>query len=148
MQTMIRASVVSLLLMCAMSKSSAIDREKFLDAVKEVETGGRLGAVGRNGERGPWQFTPGVWRQHSRLSFWRAHNYDDSRTVARLHFEWIKTRLEANGVEATPLTIAYAWNCGVAATVTNSVPRSTRDYASRVVNIYEAQTRHGETSND
>lgn len=136
MQTMIRASVMSFLLMCAMSKSSAIDRERFLDAVKEVETGGRLGAVGRNGERGPWQFTPAVWRQHSRESFWKAHNYPMSRHVARCHFDWIATRLSANGVIPTPQLIAAAWNCGVSATVSGRIPKSTQSYASRVTNLY------------
>lgn len=114
----------------------AVDREKFLDAIKEVETGGRLGAVGRNGERGPWQISATVWRQHSRESFWRAHNYAASRAVARQHFDWIEQQMQRAGVMPTPGLMAVAWNAGLSSVIRGRWSQSTDEYATRVANLY------------
>jgi hypothetical protein len=49
-------------------------------------------------------------------------------------YEWIKRGLLRNGLEASPFTIALAWNAGLTAVIERRVPAVSRGYASRVVN--------------
>ena len=63
-----------------------------------------------------------------------ATNRAESDKVAVAHYEWIRRGLLRNGLEASPFTIALAWNAGLTAVIERRVPAVSRGYASRVVN--------------
>jgi len=93
---------------------------------------------GRFGEQGPYQFRREVWNQYTRAPFARARtSFADE--VAIQHYQWIATRLRSHGIAPTSWRVAAAWNGGVESVVSGRVPRATRDYASRVVNLVEEQ---------
>jgi len=112
-----------------------IDREAFLTAIAEVETGGNSRAVGRLGERGQFQFRGSVWRQYTNRSFFEAHNPTMSYYVAVKHFDWLVDGFRRNGRHPTPYLMAAAWNSGLTRTLSGRLPSSTRSYAQRVSNI-------------
>jgi hypothetical protein len=114
---------------------AALDRDVFLSAVAEVETGGNARAVGRRGERGLYQFTRATWQRHSSRPFAEAHNPTVAHSVAVQHFNWLRARLSANGREPTAYRMAVAWNAGLGRAISGAPPRSTRDYARRVSNL-------------
>lgn len=105
----------------------ALDDTRLLAAIAEVETGRNPQAIGPAGERGMHQLTPAVRRQ-----FRNARNY----------LAHIKVRLAAHGIPVTPRTIALAWNGGAGATIRDTVPQRTRDYAERVTNLYTDRNFH------
>jgi soluble lytic murein transglycosylase-like protein len=111
------------------------ERETFLRAVAEVETGGNPRAIGRRGERGMFQFTRTTWRLHTRRAFADAHVPSVSFEVAARHYDWLYDGLVRNGRTPTPYLMAAAWNAGLSRVVNGPLPRSSRDYATRVTNI-------------
>ena len=113
----------------------SIDRDAFLKAIAEVETGGNPRAVGRLGERGLYQFRKETWRQHTRRSFFEAHNPNVSYQVASQHFDWLYDGLVRNGVRPTNYLLAAAWNAGLSRALSGNASKSTRNYARRVANI-------------
>ena len=117
------------------AETTASERETFLRAIAEVETGGNPRAIGRRGERGMFQFTRTTWRLHSKRAFADAHIPSVSFDVAAQHYEWLHNGLIRNGRTPTPYLLAAAWNAGLSRVVNGQLPRSSRDYASRVVNI-------------
>ncbi len=114
---------------------TAGEREAFLRAIAEVETGGNPRAIGSRGERGMFQFTRTTWRLHSRRAFGDAHIPSVSFAVANQHYDWIHDGLIRNGRQPTPYLMAAVWNAGLGRVVSGRVPSSSRDYATRVVNI-------------
>lgn len=120
-----------------LSAAEAVDteRETFLRAVAEVETGGNARAIGRRGERGMFQFTRTTWRLHTRRAFADAHIPSVSFDVAARHYDWLYDGLLRNGRTPTPYLMAAAWNAGLGRVVSGQLPRSSRDYATRVTNI-------------
>jgi len=119
----------------AVTDVNAIERDTFLRAIAEVETGGNARAIGRQGERGMFQFTRTTWRIHSKRAFADAHIPSVSFDVAAQHYDWLHRGLLRNGRQPTPYLMAAAWNAGLGRVVNGQVPRSSRDYATRVVNI-------------
>ncbi len=121
----------------AVSAAEAVDveRETFLRAIAEVETGGNARAIGRRGERGMFQFTRTTWRLHTRRAFADAHIPSVSYDVAARHYGWLHDGLIRNGRTPTPYLMAAAWNAGLGRVVNGQLPRSSRDYATRVTNI-------------
>jgi hypothetical protein len=113
--------------------------QDFLYAIRMVETGDVYNCKpGRLGEQGPYQFRREVWTHYTSAPF------ADARTpfadqVALEHYQWLAYRLKSNGLTPTPWRIAAAWNGGVEAVISGRVPRASRDYASRVVNLIEDQ---------
>jgi hypothetical protein len=113
--------------------------QDFLYAIRMVETGNIYNCKpGRLGEQGPYQFRREVWTHYTHAPF------ADARTpfadqVALEHYRWIANRLQSNGLTPSPWRIAAAWNGGVEAVISGHVPRASRDYASRVVNLIEDQ---------
>lgn len=111
--------------------------EDFLYAIRQVESGDRYdGPAGPGGELGPYQFRRGVWHQYTDAPFSGARTpmADD---IATKHFWSTVRRLRIHGLEATAWNIAAAWNSGIRAVLSGRIPRSTRDYAMRVVNLTE-----------
>jgi hypothetical protein len=107
----------------------------FLYAIRQVESGDRYdGPAGPGGELGAYQFRSEVWRQYTDAPFSSAQTAmaDD---IASRHFWQIVHRLQSHGIEPTTWNIAAAWNGGFRAVIKGRIPRSTRDYAMRVVNL-------------
>ena len=95
---------------------------------------------GSKGELGPYQFRSSTWRMYSSKPFQMATDRDSADQVAIQHYEWIKERLTAAGIDATGYNIALAWNCGLSAVLNGRVPMQTYQYAERVNNL--AQSYH------
>lgn len=121
--------------------TTAPDCDSFLKAVAEVETGGNPRAVGGQGERGLYQFTLATWRAYTTQPFIAAHDPVIAHEVAVKHFVWLQDRMLASGRQPTAHHLAVAWNSGLSRALTGRFPQSTRDYASRVVNLTGAYAR-------
>lgn len=110
----------------------------FLLALATVETGGRDDAVGAHGERGRWQISSVVWRQHTKLPFKRAHYEHDAFSVARKHVRWIQRQVPELNSES-PMVIALVWNAGL--NPKRGYSRKTCDFGRRVANLYHEELR-------
>ena len=110
-------------------------REAFLSAVAEVETGGNARAVGRQGERGLYQFNRVTWGRYTKRPLADAHRPGIAHVIAVKHYNWLCERLQANGRPVTTYRLAMAWNGGVTRGISGKAPRVTHDYARRVNNL-------------
>ncbi|MFT3781823.1 MAG: hypothetical protein QM790_07380 [Nibricoccus sp.] len=129
-------TALTLLIVVTLTASGRAGTSAVLRGIRIVETQDQLHPPrGKLGERGPYQFRRSTWRMHTQSSFDLAENREVSNTVARRHYAWIQTQLEANGVAPSPYNIALAWNAGVNAVIRGSAPAVAHDYASRVLNI-------------
>jgi hypothetical protein len=129
------ASVLSGWVPISAAQDDSLVEADFLRATRQVESGDRYNAPpGRNGELGAYQFRRQVWRRYTRAPFSAARTPLADRIAAR-HYAWIRQRLEAAGFSPTYWNIAAAWNGGVRAVCSGRIPRSTRDYATRVQNL-------------
>lgn len=116
-------------------RAFAADRWDTLQAIHLIENPSNSTRPGPHGELGAYQFRRATWRMHSHKPFHQALNRAESDTVAAAHYDWLAEGLERNGVPATAYNIALAWNAGLSATVSGRAPRTSRDYAQRVVNL-------------
>jgi Transglycosylase SLT domain len=117
------------------AQASVEEREAFLQAVAQVETGGNPRAVGRFGERGLYQFGRDTWRRYTSRSFYDAHSPAVAHEIAVRHFDWLYQRVVDEGRRPTPYIMAVAWNGGLGRALSGRMPKSTRDYAARVTNV-------------
>jgi len=116
-----------------------LSHKDFLYAIREVETGNVYDCKpGRLGEQGPYQFRREVWTHYTNAPFADARTGFADR-VALEHYQWIAERLRSNGLTPTQWRIAAAWNGGVEAVISGRVPRASRNYATRVMNLVEEQ---------
>ncbi len=123
----------------AFATPTEVDLPRLLQAVAQVESGCDDKAVGKRGERGRYQLSPAVWGQHARKQpFTLAHNATESKVVADHHIQWLLDRLRFASIELTPYNIALAWNAGFSAMTHNKLTAVHRDYADRVVNLYNS----------
>jgi hypothetical protein len=106
----------------------------MVEVIRQVENW-KPGTVGRAGERGYWQLTPGVWRRYSRSPQWSATE-EEQRCTAAKYLADIRAELIANGVPETPFFIALAYGAGVKATMRRTMPAAKLDYAQRAENLY------------
>lgn len=139
--TPMRKALLLVLLLASVCPALAVDRESFLRAIAEVETGSNPASIGRHGERGLFQFRKAVWAQHTSAPFTRAHHPDTSWSIARIHFDWVYAYLSSKGVPPTVQSMAMAWNAGVGATVRRQIGPATKDYAQRVAALVEDDQR-------
>ena len=114
-------------LMLAAPGAQAAGRWATLEAIHCLENPRNLTRPGAKGELGAYQFRAATWRMHTTVPFVRALDRGESDTVAVLHYEWLRRGLEHAGVEATPYTIALAWNGGLKAAVSGRAPGPTPD---------------------
>ncbi|MFT3867627.1 MAG: hypothetical protein QM715_03910 [Nibricoccus sp.] len=129
-------TILTLIIVGALSLNSQANTNAVLRGIRVVETQDQLHPPrGKLGERGPYQFRRSTWRMHTKSSFDLAENREVANTVAKRHYAWIESQLQANGVDSSPYNVAMAWNAGVNAVIRGRVPAVARDYASRVLNI-------------
>jgi soluble lytic murein transglycosylase-like protein len=117
------------------AKTHAVDHDRLLRAIAEVETANNPRAVGRAGERTIYQIAPGTWRGVSRVPMARA-SAAEIDAVARTILADIHLALRERKIPVTPYEIALRWNAGARA---RRFTPATRDYAQRVANIYHAE---------
>lgn len=117
------------------AETGSVDKDSFLKAVAQVESGNDPRAVGRMGERGVFQFRKDTWKQYTKRSFFKAHDRSVSYQVALKHYEWLYDGFIRNGYKPTPYLMASAWNSGLTRTLSGKAPSSTRNYARRVATI-------------
>ena len=129
-----RAGVV-LLLAGSFAGAKAATRWEILQAIHWVENPTSAARPGPGGELGAYQFRPETWSMHTDQPFSAALDRRCSDAVAVRHFEWLKTRLERAGFEASPYNIALAWNAGLNAVLKNQAPAASHNYAGRVHNL-------------
>jgi len=115
----------------------ASDRWETLQAINLVENPRNSPKPGANGELGPYQFRESTWRMHTSKPFSMAVEREHADEVAVMHYEWLRSGLERNGLQASSYNIALAWNAGLGAVVKGRVGNGTRGYAMRVVNLVE-----------
>ncbi len=109
----------------------------FLSAVRQVESGDRYDCPpGRAGELGAYQFRREVWSRYTQAAFTQAQTSVADEVAAR-HYAWIASQLEARGIAVSPWNLAVAWNGGIGTVGSRRIPRATRDYADRVVNLVQ-----------
>lgn len=117
------------------ARASETDRVATLEAIHNLENPRNLTRPGPCGELGAYQFRESTWRTYTSAPFSTALDRSASDQVAARHYDWLKVRLEAAHLPATPYNIALAWNSGVRATITGRAPRAARDYAQRAANL-------------
>lgn len=120
-----------------------VDEMRLLEAIAQVESGTRNLArpskkIGAAGERSAWQMTRATWRRYTTEAFEKASSDATlAHLVAQIHLRYL--RLELTG-RSGALNLAMAWNAGPRAVISGRIPNGTRDYADRVVSIYETLT--------
>ena len=119
------------------SIASASDRWETLRAINLVENPTNQTGYGSRGELGPYQFRSSTWHNYTRRSFQLANDRAAADEVAVQHYEWIKGRLAAAGIDPSSFNIALAWNCGLSAVISGRIPMQSYGYAERVTNLAE-----------
>ena len=107
----------------------------LLCAIALVETGVDDHAVGAHGERGRYQISEVVWKQHSHLHFDFAHDPITATSVANTHLRW----LVKHEVLVLPDHLAFAWHHGLLAYCRHHTKYGAHihdDFSTRVLNIY------------
>ena len=115
--------------------ASASDRWETLQAINMVENPTNQTGYGSRGELGPYQFRSSTWRMYTSKPFRLANDRASADQVAVQHYEWIKERLAAAGIDGNSYNIALAWNCGINAVIGGRIPMQTYYYAERVNNL-------------
>ncbi len=116
------------------------ERGDVLEAIHQVENPRNVLRVGPRGELGPFQFRPVVWAMYSQKPFSFAADPEEAKTVAELHYEWIKRGLERNKLSVSPYHIGLVWNAGLSATLNGRASSHSLHYAQRVANLVEYAT--------
>ncbi|HKB89333.1 MAG TPA: hypothetical protein VKC60_02325 [Opitutaceae bacterium] len=120
---------------CLAISARASERWETLEAIHWVENPHNSTRVGSHGELGPYQFRIATWRMYTKKPFTLAVDRQESDRIAIMHYEWIKSNFERNGIDPTAYNIAMAWNSGLDAVLNGHIPASTHEYAQQVSNI-------------
>ncbi len=127
--------LVAVVLVSIAGRLGAAEQWETLQAIHLIENPRNSSQPGAHGELGAYQFRQTTWRMHTRKSFRNALIRAHADEVAVAHYDWLGQQLRRNGIPATSYNIALAWNAGIGAVVSGQVPRASRQYAQRVVNI-------------
>jgi hypothetical protein len=89
--------------------------DRFLDSIRQVESGGNDKALSIKGARGPYQFMKKTWMEASKgQDFNLAYDPVISRGVCKSYFVWISSTITKwQGKDATWEQCAAAYNGGV-----------------------------------
>jgi hypothetical protein len=131
---MIRLVLISLALTLGVH-AAELNAARLADQIRKVEDWN--GNDGRHGERGPYQVTRAVWRQHiPDEPFILARQEDWGRACALKHIAWLRQQLRRAGLDDNAHTVALAYNAGLTAVLKGKAPMDSYDYALRVENLY------------
>ena len=128
------------------SATARVDEMRMLEAIAQVESGTRNLArpskkIGTAGERSAWQITKTTWRRYTSEAFEKATSDATlAHLVAQIHLRCLRLELDTAGIGSSPINLALAWNAGPAAVIRGRIPNGSKDYADRVVSIYETLT--------
>ncbi len=138
--------MISSLLACAVitfaiPKPAELDVERLLDAIKDVEAwdGKSTGAAG---EYGPFQITPAVWIhcRTVRKTMIQA-TPSEHRAAARAELLFRIATAQINHMTVTPYICGLLWGAGVSATIGHTASPAKHEYATHVMNCYEAANK-------
>lgn len=130
--------ILALVFLPALVKAAPVNHDVLLAVIAEIESGTDSTKVGKAGERGMYQITAGVWKQHAKISPFRdAHKPHVSKIVAERHLAWLEREIAEKGYEVTAETLALCWNAGLTRGLSGKPFESSLDYARRVNNRYE-----------
>lgn len=122
--------------------------QSFLDAVAEVETGNNPLAIGKAGERSQFQISRLTWKQHTDQKFSLCGKYQSlTHVVAEKHKRWLyETYTMTVGRPPSIYDMAVMWNAGFSYYKERGfnrmrVNRDIRNYANRVENLHNEQTK-------
>lgn len=104
-----------------------IDRERFLVAISEVESGNNPKAIGRSGERTQWQIAPISFRELKRLG-------KGMGNPAHRLFDVHLARMQRAGVAVSVEKAALVWHHGFEGAKRRKWKPT--DYSRRVVSLY------------
>lgn len=121
------------ILLTAVTTKADLNKEAFLHAIRQVESGDNNMAIGHKGERGAYQFSKATWQMHTKEGHRAAHDPNWALMIAFSHLDWLIKR-----VGTDPVKLAIAWNGGVGAV--KRPTKKQKDYAQRVKNLYEEAT--------
>jgi soluble lytic murein transglycosylase-like protein len=117
----------------AITAKASINKDAFLYAIRQVESGDNHAAIGKRGERGAYQFTASTWKMYSKQSHKNAHYEVHATIIAFNHLEYLIKKVGGYDVKK----LALAWNCGLRGMKKPS--KRSKDYAERVNNLYESR---------
>ena len=138
-------SIFASLVLFAANAPAALEQERFLDAVRQVENWD--GRDGRHGERGPYQLTASVWEMHEPgRPFAMARQEAAGRACALKHVAWLQAGLSRAGIDPSPFNVALAYNAGRGAVLRGRAPERAYDYAGRVRNLYQSIGASGQNT--
>lgn len=121
-------------LLTAITAKASINKEAFLYAIRQVESGDNHAAIGKRGERGAYQFTASTWKRYTDYPHENAHSETVSTVLAYTHLEYLVEKVGGDDVKK----LALAWNCGLRGMKKPS--SRSKDYAERVMNLYLHKT--------
>jgi len=122
------------LFLCALTAAHASD-DRLLESIAQVEGHSWRHPGGR------YALSYGAWSDLTDLPYRMASEPRIGLQMARNHLQRLRERLAAKGLAATPYVLAGCWRSGLARWTGGNAPRSHRDYALRVTNLYEEFTR-------
>lgn len=128
-------TIITMLLLGA-AKLTATDDIKFIEAIAQVESGGRDDAVGPCGSISRYQIMPSTWRMHTQWPISDSSRPLKAQIVAVKHLRYLKTCLKTSD---DYFVLACAWKCGPgygSKKETNKQLTDRLEYAARVLNVF------------
>lgn len=80
-----------------------------------------------------------VWSDRTTLPYALASQERFATPVAISHLTWLRAALKRKGISPTAYNLAGCWRSGLARWTSGKAPEAHRDYARRVVNLYEEE---------
>jgi len=106
------------------------DDAKLLHAIAQVENHKWSDPGGK------YALRYAVWSDRTDKPYRLASQERFATPVALSHLNWLRAGLKAKGIAPTPYVLAGCWRSGLTRWTSGNAPRSHRDYAQRVVNLY------------
>lgn len=138
---LLTATVITL----SIPQAPRLQHAELLQAIADVESGGRDAAVGKAGERGRYQFAEETWRSLTDLPFEKAHVREVADVIALKHLTNLERRMRrvrrpewpGTGIpeRELPFLLAVAWNAGPNNLAASHNP-TVAGHANRVVSLY------------
>lgn len=82
-----------------------------------------------------------VWSDRTALPYALASQERFATPVAISHLDWLRTALKRKGISPTPYNLAGCWRSGLTRWTSGKAPDAHKDYAQRVVNLYDEEIR-------